>query len=80
MNNIQLSLAKKAGKINLPSASFDTWLEEYEYHLGMISNPFPFGVFKAKFTRLSQMFEADPDGKNSAYDKPIQNLCNQLGY
>ena len=76
----QLQLAKNAGKINLNSASYDTWLEEYEYHLGMVDSPLLFGVFKHKFEQLNQMFDADPDEKITAYDKPIMNLCNQLGY
>ncbi|MFA5366636.1 MAG: hypothetical protein WC333_02030 [Dehalococcoidia bacterium] len=78
--NFQLKLAKEAGKITLKSATYDTWEEEYKYHVGMVQNPFPFGVFKLKLESLDRMFNADPDGKNPAYDKPIQKLCNELGY
>jgi hypothetical protein len=78
--NYQIEIAKKAGKITLSSATYDTWREEYEYHLSMVQHPFPFGVFKLKLESLDRMFNADPDGKNPAYDKPIQKLCNELGY
>jgi len=78
--NIQIQLAKKAGKIIHKNYKNKTWLEEYEYHLGMVNEPFPFGMFRLKFGRLNQMFDSDPEGKNSSYDKPIMELCNQLGY
>ncbi len=49
-------------------------------NIGMVSNPLPFGQFRLKFDRLNRMFEADPDSKNRSYDRPIMELCNQLGY
>jgi len=78
--SLQLKLAEEAGKITLKSASYETWMEEYKYHLSMVINPLPFGLFRIKVEKLDRMFNADPEGKISAYDRPIQELCNQLGY
>lgn len=77
---LQISLAKKAGKVNRKGYEGRTWQDEYEYHLGMVSNPLPFEMFRMKFNRLNNMFEADPDGRNKAYDRPIMEICNALGY
>jgi hypothetical protein len=77
---IQIQLAVEAGKVNRPGYEDRTWEDEYKYHIGMVSNPLPFGQFRLKFDRLNRMFEADPDSKNRSYDRPIMELCNQLGY
>lgn len=77
---VQIQLAKEAGMVNQEGYEGHSWLDEYKYHLSMVSNPLPFGIFKLKFIRLNQMFLNDPDGKNKAYDKPILEICNQLGY
>ena len=77
---IQLGLAKKAGNVNHRNYQGRTWLDEYEYHLGMVRDPLPFELFRTKFNLLNGYFDSDPDGKLTSLDKPIQNLCNQLGY
>ena len=74
---IQLQLAKEAG---IRQSTGDSWLEEYKYHLGMVHNPFPFGLFKAKALRLDGLFASDPEAKNRSIDRTITNLCNELGY
>lgn len=77
---IQLQLAEEAGNVNRKGYEGRTWLQEYKYHLGMVGNSaLPFERFKLKFNILNNMFEADPDGKNSNYDKPIMQICNTLG-
>jgi hypothetical protein len=78
--NLQIKLAKEAGMVNRTGYEGRSWEQEYKYHLGMVENPHPFELFKLKFNRLNDMFESDPEGKNKAYDKPILNLCNALGY
>ena len=77
---IQLQLAKEAGKVDQKGFENSTWLDEYKYHLGMVRNPLPFGLFRLKFRRFNGMLEKDPDGKNRAFDKPLQDLGNELGY
>lgn len=77
---LQLQLAKEAGKVTHKNYKGKTWLNEYKYHLGMVEKPFPFEKFRMKFNSLNRMFDADPEGKNRSYDKPIQQLCNELGY
>jgi hypothetical protein len=77
---LQRTLSQKAGKVNQKGYENRTWEQEYDYHLGMVDNPLPFESFRLKFTRLNNMFEADPDGKNPHYDRPIMEICNQLGY
>lgn len=78
--NVQIQLATEAGAVNRPGYENRTWLQEYKYHLGMVTNPIPFELFKLKFNRLNSMFECDPEGIIKAYDKPIMALCNELGY
>lgn len=77
---VQFQLAEKAGNVNRVGYEGRTWLSEYEYHVGMVSNPLPFEQFRLKFNRLNQMFESDPDAKNPNFDRPIMVLCNELGY
>lgn len=76
----QLQLAKEAGEITLPSATFRTWAEEYKHHLGMVKEPLLFFQFKIKFEILDRLFEADPEGENRSLDRSITRLCNELGY
>lgn len=80
MNTQEFELAKAAGEITLNSKSFNTWLEEYDYHVKMVDYPVSFSLFKKKFILLDAMFNADPDGKNPSFDKPIMDICNILGY
>ena len=76
----QLQLAKEAGRITLPMATYQTWLQEYKYHLGMVQRPLPFFQFKMKFETLDGMFTKDPEGQDPLLDGSIQRLCNELGY
>lgn len=82
MDPYQLRLAQNAGTVpdEISSKTFDTWLEEYEHHVNTVNKPLGFTLFKSKFIKLSQLFDSDPNGVNSALDRPIMNLCNELGY
>lgn len=66
--DLQRTLASQAGMA-----------DEYDHHLGMVENPLPFSLWRLKTQTLNSYLNRDPDGKNRSLDRPINNLCQELG-
>lgn len=74
------SQSKKAGKSPIRGASY---AEEYEYHLGMFSNPLPFQAWKLKYDSLERLQAIPEDSPRYLSDETFKRekeLCNALGY
>jgi hypothetical protein len=63
-------------------AEKDGNLDDYEYHLGMFSDPLPYQQWKLKFISLNRI-QARPDYFDNMSQSLINKetaLCNALGY
>lgn len=78
-SKLQIQLAKEAGKYDHPNYKGETWVNLYKNHLGMVTEPLPFGKFKMKFVELNSILDKDPEGKIRRYDSVIQRLSIELG-
>ncbi|GAF91536.1 unnamed protein product [marine sediment metagenome] len=64
-------------------AEKDGNLDEYEYHLGMVREPFPYRQWKRKKATLDKI-QARDDYDDLSHDNPVivfeTQLCQELGY
>lgn len=78
----QLKIAGEHGKPKEDSPQ--TWLQEYQYHLGSVENPLPFLRFAAQYRRLDRLLSQErafvPGQNYESQDREVNNLCRQLGY
>ena len=74
---LQRELSEEAGT---NEDTGETWADMYDYHLGTVKKPLPFGQFRMKVNTLNKILSLDPEGKQMNLDEPINTLCRELGY
>ncbi len=61
-------------------AKKDGLLDDYEYHLGMVYPPLPYGRWRLKFNALKRIQDAPDYMDNMKTLRQETQLCNELGY